>query len=193
MGATYLSMQIRTTDREAVAAALEAIASADAESGLRFYVAESIGGWLAVFPNFTLALERSAKAISARLKCLVVLLLSADEDELYCMFFREGRQLPWFKIGAPWKRRGKEREKLGAKLEALADACDADSRARLLEILADSTGVIFSSELMRALCETVGIHNAFTSFEYLQRGSREGLETPGELWLVPGEASTEAD
>ena len=146
-----------------------------------------------MFPNFTPELERSAKALSAKLGCLVVMLLSADEDDLYCMFFRDGKQLPWFKIGAPRKRRGKKRDKLATKLEALAEVRDADSRARLVAILADPTEVIFSSELLHALCEIVGIRNAFTSFEYLQRGDREGLETSGELVLLPAEAPTRAD
>jgi hypothetical protein len=183
-------MQLRTTDRDAAVAALKAIASAAAPADLRFYVAEPIGGWLAVFPNFTPALERSAKDLSARLGCLVMLLLSADEDELYWMFFRDGKQLPWFKVGAPRKRRGKERDKLAIKLEALADVCDAESRARLLGLLADPTGVTFSSELLRAVCEIVGIRNTFTSFEYLQRGEREGLDITGEPLLVTAEAPT---
>ncbi len=193
MGATYLSMQLRTTDRDAAVAALETIAAANAAACLRFYVAEPLGGWLAVFPHFTPELERSAKALSSRLGCLVVLLLSADEDELYCMFFRDGKQLPWFKVGAGRRRRGKERDKLATKLEALAEVCDAESRARLVAILADATGVTYSSELLRALCDIIGIWNAFTSFEYLHRGEREGLETPGEPTLVPAEAPTQAD
>ncbi|HEX9274924.1 MAG TPA: hypothetical protein VGA51_00800, partial [Casimicrobiaceae bacterium] len=93
MGATYLSMQLRTTDRDAAVVALEAIAVAKVASGLRFYVAEPVAGWIGVFPNFTPELEQTAKALSAKLACLVVLLLSADEDDLYCMFFRDGKQL----------------------------------------------------------------------------------------------------
>ena len=93
----------------------------------------------------------------------------------------------------PRTGRGKERDKLATKLEALAEVCDADSRARLVAILADPTEVIFSSELLHALCEVVGIRNAFTSFEYLQLGDRQGLETSGELLLVPAEAPTRAD
>jgi hypothetical protein len=192
MGATYLSMQLRTTDRDATVVALETIVAANAAAGLRFFVAEPLGGWLAVFPNFTPELEGTAKALSGRLGCLVVLLLSVDEDDLYCMFFRDGKQLPWFKVGAPRKRRGKERDKLAAKLEALAEVCDADARARLLAILADPTGVTFSSDLLRAVCDIVGIRNAFTSFEYLQRGKRDGLESPGEPTLVPAVPRTHA-
>jgi hypothetical protein len=90
----------------------------------------------------------------------------------------------------PRKRRGKERDKLAIKLEALADVCDAESRARLLGLLADPTGVTFSSELLRAVCEIVGIRNAFTSFEYLLRGERKGLDITGEPLLVPAEAPT---
>lgn len=180
-------MQLRTTDRDAVVAALEAIAAASPVERLQFYVAEPVGGWLAVFPNFTPELERSAKALSAALDCLIVFLLSADEDDLYCMFFRDGKQLPWFKVGASRKRRGKEREKLAAKIDALSDVCDAESRARLVDVLADATNVVFSSDLLRAVCEVAGIRNAFTSFDYLQRGEREGLEPPGAVMYVPME------
>jgi hypothetical protein len=184
MGATYLSMQLRTTARDAVVTELHAIAAANLAAGLQFYVAEPRDGWLAVFPNFTPELERAAKALSAKVDCLIVLLLSADEDDLYCMFFRNGKQLPWFKVGAGRSRKGKERDKLAAKLEALAEVCDAESRARLVAILADATAVTFSSDLLHSVCEIVGIHNAFTSFDYLQRGERDGLDPPSEPELV---------
>ncbi len=180
MGATYLSLQLRTIDRDAAVDAVTAIVASNADPGLQFYVAEPRAGWLSMFPSFTPDLERSAKALSARLGCLIVLLLSADESDLYCMFFRDGRQLPWFKIGAARKRTGKDRDKLAAKLDALADVCDAEGRARLLELLADTTQVTFSSDLLRGLCEIAGIQQASTSFEYLQRGEREGL-VPGSL------------
>ena len=187
MGATYLSMQLRTADRNAVVTALEGMAAECSDVNLRFFVAEPVGGWLAVFPNFTSELERNAKVLSARLGCFIVLLLSADEDDLYCMFFRDGKQLPWFKIGIGQNRRGKEREKLAAKLDAFAEVCDTESRAKLVEILAEARDVTFSSDLLRSLCEIIGIRNAFTSFEYLQRGDREGLETTNEPMLVPEE------
>ena len=169
-------------DRDAVLAELRSIGAAN--EGLRFYVAEPHDGWLAVFPNFTPELERTGKALSARVNCLIVLLLSADEDDLYCMFFRGGKQLPWFKVGVGRKRSGKERDKLAAKLEALAEVCDGESRARLVAILADATDVTYSSELLQALCEIAGIRNAFTSFDYLQRGERQGLDPPSEPTLV---------
>ena len=185
MGATYLSLQLRMTDRDTAVGCLESIAAANAAAGLQFYVTEPIEKWLAVFPNFTPELERIAKALSAQLDCLVLLLLSADEDDLYLMFFRSGKQLPWFKVGVGRKRTGKERVKLAAKLEALAEVCDAESRARLVSILADATNVTYASDLLRTVCEIVGVRNAFTSFDYLKRGERDGLETPGEPVLVP--------
>lgn len=143
-------------------------------------------GWLAVFPNFTPELERAAKNLSARIDCLILLLFSFDEDDLYCMFFRHGKQLPWFKVGAGRSRRGKEREKLAKKLEALSEVCDAESRERLVAVLADATDVVYSSDLLRSVCEIAGIHNAFTSFDYLQRGEREGLEPTTEPVLISG-------
>jgi hypothetical protein len=185
MGATYLSLQLRTTDRDAVAVELHKIAAANPAAGLQFYVAfEPRDGWLAVFPSFTPEVDRTPKDLSANLRCLIVLLLSADEDDLYCMFFRDGKQLPWFKIAAGRVRKGKEREKLAAKLEALADVCDVESRARLVEVLANSPDVIFSSELLKSFADITGIRNAFTSFDYLSRGEREGLDSPAEPVLI---------
>jgi hypothetical protein len=112
------------------------------------------------------------------------MLLSADEDDLYCMFFRGNRQLPWFKIAAGKARKGKERDKLAAKLDALSNVCDEDSRARLLDALADAANVTYSSDLLRAFCEATGIRQAFTSFEYLQRGERDGLDSGRDVTLV---------
>ena len=184
MGATYLSLQLRTTDRDAVIAAVKSTVAAKTGESLQFYIAEPVGGWLPIFPNFTPELERTAKTLSANLRCLIVLLLSYDEDDLYCMFFRDGKQLPWFKIAAGRPRKGKEREKLAKKLEALNEVCDAEGRGRLLEALANSTGVIYSSELLRTFCEITGIRSALTSFEYLQRGERDGLEPKVEPTFV---------
>jgi hypothetical protein len=173
-------------DRERVAGALRAIAGANPGAGLQFYVTEPREGWTAVFPNFTPELERSAKTLSQTVGCLIVLLLSADEDDLYCMFFRGGKQLPWFKIASGKSRKGKEREKLAAKLDALAEVCDDQSRARLVDLLAETTGVIFSSDLLRGFCEITGIRNAFTSFDYLQHGEQEGLDPPALPELISG-------
>jgi len=100
------------------------------------------------------------------------------------MFFRDGKQLPWFKVAAGKSRKGKERDKLAAKVEALAEVCDAESRGRLVAVLADATSVTFSSDLLRAVCEILGVHSAFTSFDYLQRGEREGLNPASEPELV---------
>jgi hypothetical protein len=54
----------------------------------------------------------------------------------------------------------------------------------LVAVLADAAGVTFSSDLLRAVCEILGIHSAFTSFDYLQRGEREGLNPASEPELV---------
>lgn len=193
MGATYLSMQCRTSNRDAVVAELRAIASTGPAPAafatpmpLQFYVGEPENGWLPVFPNFTPELERSAKTLCAKADCLVVMFLSADEDDLYCMFFRHGKQLPWFKVAAGKKRTGKERDKLAAKVEALSEVCDAGARARLVTVLADSAGVTFSSDLLRAVSDILGMHSVFSSFEYLQRGERDGLFPMVEPELVSG-------
>ena len=184
MGATYLSFQCRTADYSLVMNELGSIASANPEAHLQFYVALPGNGWVAVFPNFTPEIEKTGKELSAAVECLVVLLLSADDDDLYMMFFRDGKQLPWLRIAAGKTRKGKYREKLANKLEVLAEVCDVESRARLVEILANAGDVIYSSDLLRDVCQIMKIPNAFTSFDYLQRGEREGLDPPQEPELI---------
>ena len=41
------------------------------------------------------------------------------------------------------------------------------------------------SEVLSSVCDIIGVHNAFTSFDYLSRGDRDGLETSAEPILVP--------
>ena len=43
---------------------------------------------------------------------------------------------------------------------------------------------VFGHDLLRTFCEITGIRNAFTSFDYLQRGEREGLEPDAAPTLV---------
>jgi len=64
MGASNLSLQIRTEDRAGVIAFLEVAAASSPPVGFRFSVAEPINGWLAVYPAFVMEVERLAKAIS---------------------------------------------------------------------------------------------------------------------------------
>jgi hypothetical protein len=48
-GSTYLSLQLRTTNRDAAIAALTDIAVANVGSGFRFFVTEPFEEWLEVF------------------------------------------------------------------------------------------------------------------------------------------------
>ena len=170
MGATYLPMQLRRQTATPLLPRWRRSRRRILAQGCSSMCPSPLASGWPFFPISPPSWKRTLKALSARLGCLIVLLLSADEDELTGMFFRDGKQLPWFKVGAPRKRVGKERDKLAAKFDALASVCDAATRARLVEVLADTTGVTFSSDLLRAVCELLGIGNAFTSFEYSSAG-----------------------
>ena len=43
---------------------------------------------------------------------------------------------------------------------------------------------VLGHDLLRTFCEITGIRNAFTSFDYLRRGEREGLEPDAAPTLV---------
>ena len=176
------AQQLRTTNRDAVVAELHSIAVANAAAGLRFYVAEPHGGWLPVFPNFRPELERVAKSSSASADCLIVLLLSADEDDLYCMFFQMAAA-PWLRLRsakAVAARSGQTGRQGGSARRGVrrgkprTTSCGAGGR--------DSCDLFVRLAAHRVWI--TGIHNAFTSFDYLQRGEREGLDPQSEPELV---------
>jgi hypothetical protein len=185
MGATYLSFQLRSTDVRGVASFLKDAIRPNPHDHLRFFLSEPVNGWLAVYPSFSLALERLATDLSRQQQCLVLTLLSVDEDDFYCVFDRNGRQMTYFKIGAGTKRYGKAKDKLASKLDLLSDYCDHGTRQALVGLLADTKDVIFSSDLLSRFCALVGIRNALTSFDYLDQGERDGIEVPCQLQRIP--------
>lgn len=75
MGATYLSLQLRTTDRNVAVAALTDIAAANVGSGMRFCVTETLDEWLKVFTltlyGALIQCERTGANITPR-SCLSV-------------------------------------------------------------------------------------------------------------------------
>ena len=136
---------------------------------LALYLAQPLGRWTALYPKFSLEADQFAKALSGITGGPVVALMSADESEFFCNICIGGRDLSYFKIVAGTQRKGKQRDPVTKKVEALAAYSAAPARAALIETLCDAREVTFSSALLDAFCRTFGIRNARSSYEYIAR------------------------
>ena len=74
---------------------------------------------------------------------------------------------------------------MAKRLTLLGAYLDAQRQAELLDYLGDTTGILDSGEILKTFCRAVGIRNAMTSYEYIERGDYQAdLDTPVELVKV---------
>src|SRR5262245_40645026 len=99
MGATYISFQACTANRDGVLDFCRAFAAARGNE-FRCCVGEALGGWTAVYPSMSPAMDVFAKELSGALGCVVLSLVSHDEDEILCNVCQGGKDHGFFKITA---------------------------------------------------------------------------------------------
>jgi hypothetical protein len=92
MGATSVSLQIRSDDVLRMEAVLRRLVDGDASGQLEPYYGGLLNGWLGVYPRMHMDLEKTMRRLSGDLQALVLLLLSFDEDDFYCGVFRDGKE-----------------------------------------------------------------------------------------------------
>jgi len=136
---------------------------------LSLYLAQPVGRWTALYPKFSLEADQFAKTLSSITGGSVVAVVSADESEFLCNLCVNGKDLSFFKIAVGTQRKGKQRDSVIKRVEALAAYASAPARAALIETLCDARDVNFSSTLLDAFCRTFGIRNARSSYEYIAR------------------------
>lgn len=184
MGATYISFQAGTADREGVLAFSRAFAAAHPRE-FQCYVGEPLGAWTAIYPTMSPAMDLFAKELSRALACVVLSLVSHDEDEVLCNVCEGGQDHSFFKITAGQRRPPKQRGPVAKRLALLGAYLDAREQAELLAYLSDTTGIADSGEILKTFCQAVGIRNAMTSYDYIEHGDYEAeLDTAVELVKV---------
>src|SRR5262245_34393500 len=183
MGATYLSMQAETTDRNAVIAFSKGFAERNSE--FECYVGEPIGLWTAVYPSFSPAIDPFARELSKAIASLVVTLVSLDEDEVMCNFCLAGKDLGFVKISTGKRRSPKQQEPIAKKLSLLHAHLDAEEQKQLRAYLSDTREIVFGADILKTFCEATGIHNAMTSYDYIQRNDYAAdLDTKVQLLSI---------
>jgi len=184
MGATYISLQASTADREGVLTFSRAFVAAHPNE-FSCYVGEPLGAWTAVYPSLSAVMDLFAKELSRSLGCVVLSLVSHDEDEVLCNFCENGKDLSFFKISAGRRRPPKQQGPVAKRLSLLASHLDAQKQAELLAYLSDTTATLDSGEILKTFCHAVGIRNAMTSYDYIEHGDYHAdLDTAVELVKV---------
>ena len=184
MGATYISFQAGTADREGVLTFSRAFLTAHPHE-FRCYVGQPLGPWTAVYPSMSPAMDLFAKELSRAIGGVVLSLVSHDEDEVLCNFCEGGKDHSFFKISAGRRRPPKQRVPVAKRLALLGAYLDAQRQAQLLDYLCDATAVLDSGEILKTFCQALGIRNAMTSFDYIEHGDYQAdLDVAVELVRV---------
>jgi hypothetical protein len=184
MGATYISFQAGTEDREGVLTFSRGFVAAHPHE-FRCYVGEPLGAWTAVYPSLSPVMDLLAKELSRALGCVVLSLVSHDEDEVLCNFCEGGKDHSFFKISTGRRRPPKQRGPVAKRLSLLAAYLDDQKQAELLAYLSDTTAILDSGEILKTFCQAVGIRNAMTSYDNIEHGDYQAdLDTAVELVKV---------
>src|SRR5262249_5653099 len=147
MGATYLSIQAHTTDRDAVLACARSFAGKHPNE-FQCYVGEALGQWTAVYPSFSAVMDPFAKELAHALGSLVLTLASADEDEVLCNFCLAGRDYSYFMIEPGRKRSPKQQAPVAKKLALLEGILTGDQQKELLASISYPPDVLFRSDVL---------------------------------------------
>ena len=181
MGATYLSIQADTTDRNGILTFSQAFAGRHSPE-FQCYVGEPLGLWTAVYPAFSSAMDPFARELSKAFESLVLTLISADEDEVFCNFCLAGRDLGFFKISTGKRRSPKQREPVAKKLSLLQSHLTVEQQEQLVAYLSDTRDILYSADILKTFCQAAGIRNVMTSYDYIQRNDYAAdLDTPVQL------------
>jgi|GEM_PF-3020478 len=173
MGGFYGTVQVRTSDREAVRAAAEAVAT-DLEC--RCYLGPELGGWVGIYPSNHGQDTRFGQAVSERMSEPVLHLMVHDDDILAYELWQAGKSFDryWSCPGYFGEEERAEQEAAAGQPEVLSRMFGGDER-ELREVLRRDQPVTFEHERLTRLAEMLGIENAVTAYEYLQWGERDGI------------------
>jgi hypothetical protein len=186
LGAFYTSIQVPKVTHDELGAVLRRVIDEPGIAGIELYFGDAIDRWTAVYPKVCEQMDRLATRVSKELQCLVLTLGSYDEDDFLLNANVAGKDLGFFKITLGKKRTGKQRDPVVKRLDLLAPYCSQAERDALLEVLSDTRKETFGSDLLRRFCRTVGIRNAATSFDYIERGDYAGdLDVACEFERLP--------
>jgi hypothetical protein len=186
MGGFYGSIQVRTTDRAAVKAAAEAVATA---KKIKCLIGPELGGWVGIYPEGNGQDDSVGREIAKQLEADVLHLLVHDDDVLAYWLWRKHELADSYlskpgyfgdeNLADEQARTGKPemfRAIIGEKAEKLAGVLDREASPT------------FEYERLETLAKLLGISNAVSAYEYLKDGERDAIKGWRKFEEIPGDA-----
>ena len=195
MGGFYGSVQVRTSEADAVYAAAEAVAR---ERGIKCLVGPAINGWVGVYPAGGGQDAALGAALAAKLAAPDVLYLCVHDDDVFAyVLWRGGARVDeyWSKPGYFGEEQRAEQERMAGAPELFAPllltrGATVDKLRKLLR--RDEHAPVFEVDRLVGFAKLLGIANAATSYEYLNEGESDGVRQRRKFREVPAAAAARA-
>jgi hypothetical protein len=186
MGGFYGSVQVRTTDRNAVKAATESVATV---RKIRCLVGPEINGWVGVYPEGSGQDESVGQAIAQQVQADVLQLMVHDDDVLAYWLWRDQKLVDsyWSKPGYFGEDNRAEEESRSGEPEMFRPII-GDKAHQLTALLDRKTSSVFEYERLEKFAKVLGISNAVSAYEYLKDGERDAIKGWRKFEEFPGEA-----
>lgn len=192
MGAFYGSVLVKTSDRDAAQKAVELAAK---ETSAKFLFGPVHNGWLSVFPDHAGQSDNVSAAIARHLPCDILHLQLHDDDVFAYSFYRNGQLADQYNSCPEYFGEVTENEKQACqgRPELLKDLLpNAASLGRLKALLGRGKKYAFEQERMEQFVKLLGLPNAMSSYEYLQRGERDGIKGWKQFVHIPDQQAEKA-
>ncbi len=179
MGAHYRSIQIRSTNRDVVLAALERFVQA---SKARVLVGPELSGWIGVYlSDEASGSDDCAAALAKQCDTSVLDLMVHHSDVFFYRLFRGAEFVDEYCSDPDHFEEvdAAEHERLKGKPEVFRDFLSGDKQlAQLKSLLAASHDgeFLFEENRLEKFAALLGIKNSLSSYEYLTRGESHGIE-----------------
>lgn len=187
MGGFFGSIQVRTGERDPVLKAVATLVRDD----LRFLVGPELDGWVAVYPSGNGQDIAVAAALATRVSMPVIHLLVHDDDVFAYEAYAEGKPIDSYNSRPDYFEPvdDAERERVRGRPECLTPLVGAVTASVIAELLEAARREAHEPAhlFLERFAALFGIRNAVTSFEYLERGERDGIVGWRKFAQVPDE------
>jgi WD40 repeat protein len=193
MGGFYGSIQIRGVDRNAVNAVVDKLAK---KRNLRFLLGPQLGDWIGVYPEGGGQDSKVGREFARELGAELIQLIVHDDDMFIYDYYRDGKLVDQYNSCPDYfdEVSDRDRQKLVGRPECFSHlVADSSAVAGLKQCLAEADAEPFAYAVLQRFCESLGITNAVTSYDYLQNGETDQIERWHEFIHIPDLSGEKAD
>ena len=176
MGAFFDSIHVRTENSDAVQKTLNRVAK---EADCKFLLSPALKGWISVFPSESGQNDEVCAKIAGLVPDDVLHLIVHDDDIFIYCFYRGGLLTDKYNSHPDYPDEDSEQHKQEYRghPELFQDLLPGPKAMSQLKTLLVADKFTFESERMAKFVKLLGLPNALSSYEYLQGGERDEIES----------------